>query len=65
MQALNGIVMHISKFLRAQDGNFAVMFGLMLLPLSMAVGLTFDYSRIANAETDLQSALDAAALASR
>ena len=40
-----------------------MMFGLMFLPLMAAVGVAFDYSRIARAETMLANALDAAILA--
>src|SRR5487761_1710755 len=53
------------RFLRlARDtrGNVAVMFGLMLIPLAVAVGAGVDYGHAVEIRSTLQSAVDAAAL---
>jgi len=51
------------NFINSENGNVAMMFGLMFLPLMASVGVAFDYARIARAETLLANALDAAILA--
>ena len=51
------------RFMVNQLGTTAVTFALTLVPLLMAAGMAVDYIRYATAKTDLQSALDAGALA--
>ncbi|MCB1428037.1 MAG: hypothetical protein KDJ66_02775 [Nitratireductor sp.] len=53
----------INSFLADKRGNFAIIFGLSLVPLMGLAGAALDYSRILKAENRLQSAADAAALA--
>lgn len=50
-------------FYRDQSGGFAIIFGLTLVPLVLAVGVSIDYVRVATARTSAQVAADAAALA--
>lgn len=47
---------------RCARGNVAIMFGIAIIPLFAAVGAMLDYTRIAHQRTDLQVALDTAAL---
>jgi Flp pilus assembly protein TadG len=51
------------RFAADQRGVVAVIFALTLLPLLMGAGVAIDYSRAASARSDLQAAVDAAALA--
>lgn len=44
-------------------GSIAVLFGFLLLVMMLAAGLAIDYTRIANASSNLRRAADAAALA--
>src|SRR3712207_2203686 len=44
-------------------GAVAVIFALMLLPMMTAAGAAIDYSRASQVRVDVQSAVDAAALA--
>src|SRR5471032_649657 len=50
-------------FLRAKRGNVAMMFGLALVPLTIAAGVGLDYSRAMLVRQQMSEALDAAALA--
>jgi Flp pilus assembly protein TadG len=50
-------------FLRAKRGNVAMMFGLALVPLTVAAGVGLDYSRAMLVRQQMSEALDAAALA--
>ncbi len=52
----------IARFRHAQDGNVAVLFGIVVLPLLGFVGAAVDYARVSNARTAMQAALDTAAL---
>jgi Flp pilus assembly protein TadG len=53
----------IRTFGRSRDGNIALWFALMLLPLLLAVGAAIDYARAATLRAKLQQATDAAILA--
>lgn len=53
----------ISKFVRSETGNVAVIGSLMALPLMAAVGMAVDYSLATTTRSDMQNALDAAAFA--
>ncbi|MBV9550918.1 MAG: pilus assembly protein [Alphaproteobacteria bacterium] len=52
----------LRSFLRIQNGNFAVWFGLAALPLVGAVGAGVDFASAAKSNVSMQSALDSAAL---
>src|SRR5882724_13486277 len=52
----------LRHFAANRSGTVAVTFALAVVPLLLASGMAIDYVRYANAETDLQSALDGAAL---
>jgi Flp pilus assembly protein TadG len=51
------------RFCSDQRGNFAILFGLALIPVVGAVGAAIDYSRANAVRAALQAAADAAALA--
>jgi Flp pilus assembly protein TadG len=50
------------RFIRANDGNIAVLFAIAFVPILCFVGVAVDYSRVAAARTALQGALDSTAL---
>ena len=50
------------RFVRADQGNIAVMFGIALVPILSFVGAAVDYSRALNARSSMQAALDSTAL---
>ncbi|HZE15252.1 MAG TPA: pilus assembly protein TadG-related protein, partial [Mycobacterium sp.] len=52
----------IRHFLRDTRGAIAPMLGLLILPLMAAVGVAVDFSRINDARTAMQTALDSTAL---
>jgi Flp pilus assembly protein TadG len=52
----------ISAFGRAEQGNVAITFGIAIIPIIGMVGVALDYSRANAVRTDLQAALDSAAL---
>ncbi len=52
-----------SAFIRDRRGNVAILFGLLLLPIAVAIGLAIDGLRALNAAETATGALDAAALA--
>jgi Flp pilus assembly protein TadG len=51
------------RLIRGDRGNIAMMFGLMLVPLTIAAGLGIDYEQGQNFKNALQGAADSAALA--
>lgn len=53
----------IDKFCKDTSGNFAMMFGLALLPVMLGAGMAVDYTRYSNDKGDVQSAMDIAVLA--
>ena len=55
--------MRLKRFLRNSSGNMAIMFSLAAVPLLLAAGVASDLLRANNANTLLQAATDAAALA--
>jgi Flp pilus assembly protein TadG len=55
--------MTLKTFARNQKGTMALMFGLTAVPLVLAAGAAIDYARYNAAQTQVQAALDAAALA--
>ena len=52
----------IHEFAASRDGNVAMIFAIASLPLFAAMGIAIDYSRANAVKTDMQAALDAAAL---
>lgn len=50
------------RFWRDERGNVALLFGICVVPLLLAVGMAIDYTRAVNARTAMQAALDNAAL---
>lgn len=55
-------VSHLRRFLKDRRGNIAMMFGFMLVPIMSLAGAGLDYARFINRTTQLQAAVDAAAL---
>src|SRR6185436_14556272 len=51
-----------SRFIRADDGNIAVIFAIALVPLLGFVGAAVDYTRANAARSSMQAALDSTAL---
>lgn len=58
----NRVRSSFARFRRAERGNVAVMFAIAVVPLLGFVGGAIDYSRVNNARTAMQAALDTAAL---
>ncbi len=52
----------VARFRRAERGNVAVLFAIAIVPILGFVGGAIDYSRVNNARTAMQTALDTAAL---
>lgn len=52
----------IARFRRSERGNVAVLFAIAIVPILGFVGGAIDYSRVNNARTAMQAALDTAAL---
>jgi Flp pilus assembly protein TadG len=50
------------RFAGADQGNIAVIFGIVCIPLITFVGAAIDYSRLNAARSSMQSAIDSAAL---
>jgi Flp pilus assembly protein TadG len=53
----------LKRFAKSQKGNVAIMFGLSLVPLVVAVGAAVDFVRFTAVHTQMQAALDAGTLA--
>jgi len=51
-----------SRFVGANQGNIAVIFAIAILPVLTFAGAAIDYSRLNNARSSMQAALDSAAL---
>ncbi|MEM9999728.1 MAG: pilus assembly protein TadG-related protein [Pseudomonadota bacterium] len=54
---------YIEKFSRSKSGNISMMFALLLVPIILSAGMYFDYSRVSDARSQTQNAVDAATLA--
>jgi len=52
----------LKRFIKAEQGNVAIVFALTLLPITAFAGAALDYSRAGSARNKLQTATDAAAL---
>lgn len=55
--------MLLKRFWSSKGGNFAMMFGIAIIPLVLGAGVALDYSRMLRAKGHLQAVADAAALA--
>jgi Flp pilus assembly protein TadG len=53
----------ITRLARERDGTVALLFGLMIIPLILAIGAGVDYARAAQFRAQLQGITDSAALA--
>lgn len=53
----------VGAFRRSESGNYAMLFGLAVIPLMLAIGVAIDLARAYIVQTRLSTALDAAALA--
>ena len=53
----------LRDFAAARGGNIAMMFGLALVPITIAAGVGLDYARSSLVRSQMSTALDAAALA--
>jgi len=51
------------QYVHNEDGQFAVIFALIAVPLMLAAGIALEYGRIENTRTSVKHALDAAVLA--
>ncbi|HEV7877354.1 pilus assembly protein [Bradyrhizobium sp.] len=51
-----------TRFIRADEGNIAVLFGIALLPILSFIGAAVDYTRANSARSSMQAALDSTAL---
>jgi Flp pilus assembly protein TadG len=56
------ILLKLRRFHSARDGNVAIIFALLLIPLIGGVGAAIHYSRASSAKTMMQAALDSTAL---
>ena len=63
MLLLHRFASKLKSLLESRDGNFALTFALLLIPLVSAAGLAVDYSQLTHQRSQLQEALDAATLA--
>jgi Flp pilus assembly protein TadG len=54
---------HLDRLERCESGNFGMMAAIAMVPLVMAAGVAIDFSSISNRHSELQNALDAAAIA--
>ncbi|MGA7973113.1 MAG: pilus assembly protein [Pseudolabrys sp.] len=52
----------LHSFARARDGNVAITFAILLIPILGAAGAAIDYSRANSVKADMQAALDTTAL---
>jgi Flp pilus assembly protein TadG len=53
---------HLARFAAAEQGNIAVIFAIVLLPVLSFVGAAIDYSRAVQARSAMQAALDSTSL---
>lgn len=53
----------VGRFLDSRDGNVAMIFGLVVVPIMLMLGAAVDYGRASQARTALQTTVDSAAIA--
>ena len=63
MQAARIYIQRLTRFARADEGSVAIIFGLAIVPMLLAIGAAVDFSRAQNFKTALQQALDSGLLA--
>ncbi len=49
-------------FLKDRSGNFGIMYALLMVPMMLAAGLVVDHTQATRMKSELQAALDAAAV---
>lgn len=53
----------LRRFAKSEGGNFAIIFGLLLVPMMGLIGTAVDYSSMLNRQSKIQAAADTALLA--
>ncbi|MDR3508323.1 MAG: pilus assembly protein TadG-related protein [Caulobacteraceae bacterium] len=61
-KGIDKLLAGVRRWLESRDGSLTPIFALMAVPIVMATGATLDISRQASYRSDLQAAVDAAAL---
>jgi Flp pilus assembly protein TadG len=61
-KAMASLLQCARKLGKSQAGNVGMLFGLSAIPIFLAAGSAIDYSRIANAKSNLVASLDSSAL---
>ena len=59
---VSSVRQQLGKFCNSNAGNVGMMFGLAVIPMMLAAGSAIDYSRVANAKSNLIAGLDASGL---
>ncbi|ODA66383.1 von Willebrand factor type A domain protein [Methyloligella halotolerans] len=59
----NALLRLVRDFVKARGGNVAILFGVALIPILLAVGIAVDYGRALSVRDRMSEATDAAALA--
>lgn len=57
------IILHLDNFFSSRDGNVAILFGLLALPIFAAIGAAIDTGAVYSAHKQLQNLVDSAAIA--
>jgi Flp pilus assembly protein TadG len=60
--AIASLAQCAKKFAKNKKGNVGMLFGLSVIPVMLAAGSAIDYSRVANAKSNLIAGLDSSAL---
>ena len=63
VQFANRLTTLVGRFLRNRNGNIAVIFALMMVPLIFLLGMTIDFTQALRKKEQLDAAADAAAIA--
>ena len=63
VQFANRLTTLVGRFLRNRNGNIAVIFALMMVPLIFLLGMTLDFTQALRKKEQLDAAADAAAIA--
>ncbi len=53
----------VKHFIKDQNGQFAIMTSILLVPIALSVGLAIDYTNVSRTRVQLQNSADAAVLA--
>ena len=57
------IMLHLNNFSSSRDGNVAILFGLLALPIFAGIGAAIDTGAVYSAHKQLQNLVDSAAIA--